>query len=94
MRAIVSVVLVVLAGAVLADEERPKCHVYLPQQGWSVNVREQVRARYSSSDLCGAQLSGYPCYAYFESEAACTMDDDSLVDLFMRDAERDGLIVP
>ncbi|GAA5525236.1 hypothetical protein Maes01_01801 [Microbulbifer aestuariivivens] len=85
------------AGSLLAQaswaEEEPKCHVYLPSSGWTTNVRAQVRTQYSSQNLCKSQLSGLPCYRYFESREACRSDDASLVNLFLMDAERDGQII-
>lgn len=75
-------------------EEQPHCHVYLPENGWTADVRARVRARYSSTNLCETQLKGYPCYRYFENREACKTGDETLVDLFLKDAERDGVIVP
>lgn len=74
-------------------QEEPRCHVYLPSSGWTTNARAQVRTEYSAQNLCASQLNGYPCYRYFESREGCSTDDSSLIDLFLKDAEQDGVII-
>lgn len=92
MKRLFCLIPILLSAPVMADEE-PRCHVYLPQSGWTTDARSQVRAQYSSANLCETQLGGYPCYRYYETRESCTTSDASLVDLFLKDAERDGLIV-
>ncbi len=80
--------------ALFADDHQPKCHVYLPTSGWTSNVRESIRTQYNSVNVCKTILSAYPCYAYYESKEGCTTNDTSLVNQFIKNATRDGFIVP
>lgn len=76
------------------DEEDPKCHLYIDQSGWIAdNVDSYVKATYSSENICETLYLNYPCYSYYESKEGCTVTDQSLIDIFKRDARASGELV-
>ena len=82
-----------IIGAV-AQDEQPHCHVYIDRHGWSAGKVDQlVKVRYDKADLCEGILSGYVCFSYFESREGCTKSDQSLVELFKKDARESGELV-
>lgn len=90
------VVILVLASnfSNAADEEEPRCHVYIDKSGWvASDIDRYVKAKYSTENICESVLSSYPCYSYFESKEKCTVQDKSLVELFKRDARDAGQLI-
>ncbi|OED63730.1 hypothetical protein OAU_17755 [Vibrio cyclitrophicus ZF99] len=93
IQSIVVTILLVTPKSLHADET-PHCHVYIDTSGLVFSyIKQIVKVRYDKSQLCESLLRNHTCYSYFETKEKCVKEDNSLIELFLKDAKADGNII-